>query len=756
MLRTYKAGQGSARSARETNSGAIQLVGVDEITLTRGTEGTAARAPERWRVVAREHLLPIALYFVATIIMTYPVAFRLTTAVPGEIGADAGLCFWSLWWVAEALQKGLNLFYTRLIYYPAGVSLLFNTLNLPHSILLAPIGMIWGTIVEYNVMVLIAFVATGYTAYLLARYVTGNALAAFVAGFAFAFVPFHTVRLLGHYTYITIEFLPLAILFMLRSFDTGRRRDILGAGLCWALAGLTDWYLAVFLAVFFAGLVLYKMIVYRSWSEIERCLLIAVGVGVIAVLGVAPLAVPMLNEARHSNYMERPLVESIKLSGDLLAYVVPNVFHPLWGQLVMPLALKLSGQNAAERTLYLGVIIILLAGYGIVVTKKRSLLWLIMGLVFAVLSLGPVLHILGQPYPIVINGVEIPLPYLALLRVPFMNFTHVPARFGYMTILCADMLAALGLAALFDLVRRRWSRWRAPTAIAALVVGLLALEYLPIPVLDPPLVMAHFYHALAATPGKGAVVEVPFDLRGEYQAYQVTHQRPLVSGYLSRNPPNVYIDGAPGLVQLKYGVTDDVIVQDRAAAARAFFADNGIEYVVVHRWPTPPEQLQKAVAYLTSVLGPPNPDLGDTGIVTFSLDPSKVTDTIYARLAENWYEPWGNQSSPSRHAAQDARMVIHTPQAVPVKLRFSALSFGTPRHLDVSADGRLIGSLAVPSDRPNQAYEVGPFTLQPGDTTITFHSQEPALSPAQAGMNEDTRPITFAFQNIQVIPTAQK
>ena len=336
--------------------------------------------------------------------------------------------------------------------------------------------------------------------------------------------------------------------------------------------------------------------------------------------------------------MERPLAESIRLSGDLLGYFVPSVFHPFWGKFVTPVAMKLSGQNAGERTLYLGVVVLLLAAYGVVVARKRGLLWLIMGLVFAVLSLGPVLHVLGQPSAIVIGGVEIALPYVALMRVPFMNFTHVPARFGYMTILCADMLAAFGLAALLQVARRRWPGWRMATAIAALAVGLLALDYLPIPIRDPFFGIPHFYRALAATPGKGAVVEVPFVLQGEYQAYQVTHQRPLVGGYISRTPPNTFIDGSPGLAQLKYSATDDIIVQDRAASVRAFFADNGIEHVVVHKWPTPPEQFQKAVAYLTSVLGPPNPDLGDTGIVTFSLDPSKVTDTIYVRLAKNWYE----------------------------------------------------------------------------------------------------------------------
>ena len=101
-------------------------------------------------------------------------------------------------------------------------------------------------------------------------------------------------------------------------------------------------------------------------------------------------------------------------------------------------------------------------------------------------------------------------------------------------------------------------------------------------------------------------------------------------------------------------------------------------------------------------------------------------------------------------------MVIHAPQTTPVKLRFPTLGFGRSRHLDILANGHLIGSLFIPSDRPNQNYEVGPFTLQPGDTTIIFHSQEPPLSPAQMGPSEDARPITFAFLNLQVLPVEQK
>ena len=65
--------------------------------------------------------------------MTWPTALHLTNGIPGD-GFDGWQNYWNLWWVKQALLNlGTNPFFTDHLYPPAGVSLLFHTLNIFNS-----------------------------------------------------------------------------------------------------------------------------------------------------------------------------------------------------------------------------------------------------------------------------------------------------------------------------------------------------------------------------------------------------------------------------------------------------------------------------------------------------------------------------------------------------------------------------------------------------------------------------------------------
>ena len=69
--------------------------------------------------------LPLLGYLALTLVMTYPLVSRFASAIPGD-SFDGWQNYWNLWWVKTALiEKITSPWFTDLLYYPTGVSLLF-------------------------------------------------------------------------------------------------------------------------------------------------------------------------------------------------------------------------------------------------------------------------------------------------------------------------------------------------------------------------------------------------------------------------------------------------------------------------------------------------------------------------------------------------------------------------------------------------------------------------------------------------------
>lgn len=73
-----------------------------------------SQSPARW-----VHVLPLCLYTLLSLIMTYPLILHLRSHVAGA-GGDAFTFVWNLSWVKKALlDPDLSVFYTDYLYYPA-------------------------------------------------------------------------------------------------------------------------------------------------------------------------------------------------------------------------------------------------------------------------------------------------------------------------------------------------------------------------------------------------------------------------------------------------------------------------------------------------------------------------------------------------------------------------------------------------------------------------------------------------------------
>ncbi len=677
------------------------------------------------------HLLTLIFFLAATLLLTWPLARQLGSAIPGD-GFDGWQNYWNLWWLRTALlDLHAHPYFTPALYHPTGVSLWFQTLNAFNGLISLPVQLTANLFWAYNTIVLFSFTIAGYGATLLTSYILrrGGApcdwrlwLASITAGVVFTFSPFHFAHLLGHMQVFSLEFAPFYVLYLLRSTNRTPRHnakntipyhDALLAALFLILCGLCDWYLVLYLTLFTA--------LYLLWLLLRRQLhpihlpTLALTFGVF-LLATAPLTLPMVSESLRYDFMRPPPGQITQLSADLLGFLIPSGQHPWWGAWAARLRANLPA-SPSENTVYLGLIPLLLALYALWRRKVRLGFWAITALLFALFALGPVLHIGGAIITLP-GGRPLPLPYALLLHLPFLDIARTVARYDLVVTLCLGILAGGGMYTLLLAHPHRW--------LAALATGLLLCEFapLPYPISQPDI--PPWYHTLAADPRPGAVLNLPMTWdRPIYLLAQTVHNKPLTAGYISRNDPRTYPERLPLLSDLRHGAPD-INAIDPAAYAPTLFDFTGIRWVVIDRYQMPLENN-----------GQPSGERSQIDALIPAIFQSRPPIFVDDRLSvyETWppdqrlpflelgYD-WGPLlPGPARQIGTSATLIVHSPDgALQTLIATPAVDNATPYHLR-DASGREIGASAGPPARFTLTLQPGPnrFLLVPDRPGLTIH-----------------------------------
>ena len=207
---------------------------------------------------------------------------------------------------------------------------------------------------------------------------------------------------------------------------------------------------------------------------------------------------------------------------DLLAYIVPNKFHPLWGQTVAPIYDQLGGHDEPRRVVYMGYTVMALLGYSLARkdVRRRTGLWWSGILLWWLMALGPFLKFHGHIYS------NIPLPYYPLSRLYAFQLLRIPDRYNLMLIMPVAVVVGCAGA---DLLARLRDRPR--VGVLTVLSMLVLFEYLGVPVEIQSLQIRPFYEQLAQEEGEFGIVELPIDLHRtakRYMLYQTVHGRPIV------------------------------------------------------------------------------------------------------------------------------------------------------------------------------------------------------------------------------------
>ena len=143
----------------------------------------------------RFHLIAVAVYSFLGVILTWPLTLNLTRGVIGRYsGTDAYQTVWNLWWTAYAVTSLQNPFFSPLLFYPDGIDLFWQPIGFSQGILALPVTLTLGPIAAVNWVVLTSFTIGGYATFVFTRRMTGDEIAALVAGATFVCSPYYSVK----------------------------------------------------------------------------------------------------------------------------------------------------------------------------------------------------------------------------------------------------------------------------------------------------------------------------------------------------------------------------------------------------------------------------------------------------------------------------------------------------------------------------------------------------------------------------------
>jgi hypothetical protein len=548
----------------------------------------------------REAAVMLVVYSVLAVVMTWPVAAQLGTHLAG--GRDDLMTHqWTFWWVKQALLSGQDPFYTRLIFYPQGVTLLYHNIAWFNIGLWLPLQAVLGSMVAYNVIFIATFALNGFTTYLLAREWTGTLSAAWIGGLVYGFWPFIQSQY-DHPNMIVVFWIPLTLLFLKRALERQRKRDALIAGVSLAMIGVTRWHLLIMGGVIIGLYVLYACATQPA-CRTRRALSRLVLVGVVAGLLLLPVSLPVVvGQLTRAHPEDIFLDEQDTGQTDVLAYLLPTHDHPL----ASPALRQLSENLLINQTYtpFLGYVTLGLAIIGTLSRRRRAGFWALAAIGCALLALGPQLRINGQLYP------DVPMPYR--LVEGLFRILRKPDRFNVILGLPMAMLASFGGQALLQ--RRR-------AGVLAVVLGaVILIEYRVAPFPTVQVDTPAWFRQLAQEPGDFAILDLPMNLETTnkwYMYYQITHGKPLVEGRVSRLPREAFtfMESSPFLQALRNGNHMDPALVDISHQLRQL-ADAGVRYIVLHKKFARPDQLAAWRDWLTF-----SPFYEDDELVVYRTDP---------------------------------------------------------------------------------------------------------------------------------------
>ncbi len=459
--------------------------------------------------------------------------------------ADTRLNTWILAWVQHAILAGPRTLFDANVLHPTPNALVGSEHLIGLAIPLLPLRVAGaGPVAIHQSAIVLSYLGTGITTFLLVRWLCGSVWAAFLAGATATLLPWR-ISELSHVQLLSTQWIPLVWLGLASVLiDGASRLRSIGLAVAVSLQLLSSYYLAYFTA---ASCTVIVVACVLARATRPRNLAAAAAACIVAAVPLAIVSIP---------YLRAGLGSERTLSGPIVASYGAGA---VWRHLSAPLEIVTSAGPSWRSGYQIPWIALVLAAASLSVllpvlfpmTRKTAgadrrvamipALWGVAFLAF-VFALGDRGTLAGET-------VSLPGAWAAAW-IPGFGHLRAPLRWGILVCTAVPVLAGLGA-------------WAAELAVARAPIGLhgsvrwglrgvmAGLLLLGLPPLRVPAAGAYdgmtgrlaAYEELGRLP-RGPVLEVPWPpsadweatLASQYMLGSTAHWQPLLNGYTAYMP----------------------------------------------------------------------------------------------------------------------------------------------------------------------------------------------------------------------------
>ena len=584
----------------------------------------------------KEMAIPALVYLAITLVMFWPITTSFATRIAAS-GGDAYQSMWNIWWILHAVSSGHSIWETNLLYWPVGANLITQDLEPISALISAPFSLI-SLAAAYNFIFILGFVLSGLGMYLLANYMTKSRYASVIAGIIFTFSAVHVAQAYGHINYTNLEWLPIFVLLLLKTLDTGKYKYAVMLGISFVLLMfMADIELGVqAILLFIAILAGYLAIKGKRHLVLRWRTLINIGIFMASAFIVGAWAyIPILHflgsgGTSTANSLNGVLHNEL-WSADLESFLLPSQYNGIFHSISNGYAQIYKG-DPTETTTYIGYSVIALALIGLYGEKRRKtmIFWGIVAILFLLLALGPKVIISGNPELMPnANVTTVPTPYQIYHAIPGINIIREPGRFDISAMLALSILAAFGV----KYVESRFNKWpkQKILLLMAVICAVILVELNGMPmsaalasqVTTPTNIPSGYTNMTSLIVGNYSVMVLPAVpnpysadpniYQGAAMYYQTAFKEPIIDGYTSRENTtqqlsayNIPLSQESLTVEFTGNMTyQSPVLQNYTEQSLIEMYDYGVGAVAVETSAYNTTAISTVTAYMSRVFGQP-------------------------------------------------------------------------------------------------------------------------------------------------------
>ncbi len=391
----------------------------------------------------KQYLIVFIIYLLITLVIFSQIFSHIFTSAPSS-NSQIYLNLWNLWWVNHALfNLHINFWHTTLLFYPIGANLIYQNLSPLSAILVAPFQLL-GNVFAYNILLLISFALSGLGMFILAFYLLKNYYAAFISGVFFSFSSFHIAAAYNNLGFLAIEWIPIALFFFIQIINNEEHmfRNSIGLSISFVLASFMGDIKQGFMLILLFGVIFLIYIVKQNKMKLLQrkqlkyfiaSVLIAF---IIGSFGFIPY-LTHLSQIVNFNSISKSHIELID-SINIFSFFIPGFYNHLFK--FISSSFNYVFLNQWQKIGYIGYTALILSIYGLY-RNKESRIFLVVAIIFGILSLGPFVQI-GTMM------IHSNVYYFIYNHIPLINVITQPSNFILIFSLMIALLSGYGIKSL--------------------------------------------------------------------------------------------------------------------------------------------------------------------------------------------------------------------------------------------------------------------------------------------------------------------